>query len=233
MATHERRKKLTIEEVNVYWRALKEGAEEPDLRRLCNAIRTLDLALSEQDSALHGRLSANAWLHERNDFFDFLLSSFPGYFVVYGGGSNNPLEPESDWPAEGVLEFYPEMGQRRDDAFRADLENIHSSLLLRLRWGFAEGRQHTTPADFNSFKSCVTHYDTEEEAEAARLMLERLYESCAVEASKLKKIAHRKWWQLQSQVFSCSDRREKHQLRKQMEHLELIWGPSSAQQMTS
>ena len=233
MATHERRRKLTIEEVNIYWRALKEAAETPDLQRLCNAIRTLDLALTESDSALHNRLTSNVWSRERDDCFDFLFSSFPGYFVVYAEGTNTPLESESNWPESGMIEFYPQMVKRRDDAFRADIKHIHSALLVRLRWCFAEGRQYTVPEDFNTFRDCSKHYDSDEQAEEARLLLERLYESCAYEASKLKKIAHRKWWQLQSEVTSCTDRRQKHQLRKQMEQLELIWGPSSSAQLSS
>lgn len=234
MATHERRRKLTIEEVNVYWRALKEGTEAPNLQRLCNAIRTLDLALGETDSALHSRLSSTAWSRERDDCFDFLLSSFAGYFVVYAEGSNTPLEAEADWPEEGGrLEFYPEMVRRRDDAFASDLGQIHSALILRLRWCFADGRQQTTPDDFTSFRECCRHYDNPEQAQEARLLLEKLYEACADEASKLKKIAHRKWWQLQSEVISCGDRRQKHRLRKQMEQLELIWGPSSSQHVSN
>ena len=138
MATHERRRKLTIEEVNVYWRALKEGSEKPSLQRVCNAIRSLDLALGETDTALCSRLSANAWSRERDDFFDFLVSSFPGYFVAFAEGSDTPLDAEFAWPVKGTIEFFPEMGRRRDDAFRADFEKIHASLVIGLRCCFAE-----------------------------------------------------------------------------------------------
>jgi hypothetical protein len=227
MVTTDRRRKLTIEEVNVYWRALKEGTETARLHRLCNAIRTLDLALNESEPILSSRLSHHAWSRQRDDYFDLLLSSFPGYFIVYVEESGAPMEPETQWPERGFLEFYPEMVNRRDDAYRADLQRVHKTLLLRLRWSFAEGRQHTTPEDFSLFRECINQHDTEEDAEEAKLFLDQLYQSCAHEASKLKKIAHRKWWHLQSEVTSCKDHRQKVRLRKQMQQLELVWGPSS------
>jgi hypothetical protein len=233
VATYERRRKLTIEEVNVYWRALKEGQEQPNLQRLCNAIRTLDLALNEPDSSLCSRLSVQAWRHERNDCFDFLLASNPGYFLIYKESSSAPLDPESRWPEQGWLEFYPSLVNRRDDSCRANLADIHESLLTRLRWCFADGRQCTTPDDFAAFNELADHHESEEQAAQAREMLERLFESCADEASKLKKIAHRKWWQLQAEEMSCKDRRQRHQLRKQMEQLELLWGPGAAHQFSS
>ena len=233
MATHERRRKLTIEDVNVYWLALKEGSEKPNLQRLCNAIRSLDLALSETDATLCSRLSANAWSHERNDCFDFLLSSFPGYFMVYATDRSTPLELDSQWPEKGWLEFYPAMVNRRDDAFKADLSEVHEALVTRLRWCFAEGRHYTKPEDFSSFNECANQHDSEEQAEQAKELLARLFASCADEASKLKKIAHRKWWQLQAEEMSCKDRRQKHQLRKQMDQLELLWGPGAAHSFMS
>ncbi len=233
MATHERRRKLTIEDVNVYWLALKEGTESPNLQRLCNAIRSLDLALSETDSTLCSRLSASAWAHERNDCFDYLVASFPGYFMVYADGNPTPLEGDADWPEAGWLEFYPAMVNRRDDACRAELSNIHEAILTRLRWCFAEGRQYTTPEDFVSFNECSNHHESQEQAEEAKEFLTKLFISCADEASKLKKIAHRKWWQLQAEEMSCRDRRQKHQLRKQMDQLELLWGPGAAHQFMS
>ncbi|HEY9759872.1 MAG TPA: hypothetical protein V6C97_32230 [Oculatellaceae cyanobacterium] len=233
MATHERRRKLTIEEVNVYWRALKEGHETPNLQRLCNAIRTLDLALSEPDSSLCSRLSVQAWKHERNDCFDFLIASFPGYFLVYAENSTTPLDSEGNWPERGSLEFYPSLVNRRDDACKANLSDIHESLVTRLRWCFAEGRQCTTPEDFAAFNEMVNQHENEEQAAEAKELLTRLFESCADEASKLKKIAHRKWWQLQAEEMSCKDRKQRHQLRKQMEQLELLWGPGAAHQFST
>ena len=226
MATVDRRRKLTIEQVNDYWRNLKEGVSGPELHTLCNAIRILDLALADSDAGICSRLSRDTWSRIRNDLFDILLSSFSGYFVIYMEGSQSPLEPGSSWPETGLLEFYPEMVKRRDDASTAFLQNIHHSLQLRLRWCFAEGRQFTTPDDFASFNQCSTQSD--EEAVQAHELLNKLYEACADEANKLKKIAHRKWWQLQSEVMGCGNRRRKTELRREMAQLELIWGPTSS-----
>jgi len=226
MVTSDRRRKLTIEEVNVYWRALKEGTETVNLHKICNAIRTLDMALNEPESTLCSRLSGNAWSRQRDDYFDFLIASFAGYFVVFPKGTEAPLDLESDWPAKGVLDFYPQLVQRRDDSFRADLERIHESILVRLRWCFAEGRHQTTPEDFARFLEGISQYKSEEQREECQQFLDRHYQTCAAEVTKLKKIAHRKLWQLQSQVSGCKDSRQKSHLRRQMQQLELVWGPS-------
>lgn len=226
MATVDRRRKLTIEQVNDYWRNLKEGVSRPELHTLCNAIRILDLALADTEAGICTRLSRDTWSRIRNDLFDILLSSYSGYFVIYTDGTSSPLEPGSSWPEMGLLEFYPEMVKRRDDASTGYLHNIHHSILLRLRWCFAEGRQHTTPDDFASYTQCSTSQN-DDEANSAHELMNRLYETCADEANKLKKIAHRKWWQLQSEVVGCANRRRKTELRREMAQLELIWGPTS------
>ncbi|HEY9777064.1 MAG TPA: hypothetical protein V6C81_25080 [Planktothrix sp.] len=228
MASVDRRKKLTIDEINQYWRRMKQGATKPELHKLTNAIRVLDLALAEAESrsSLCHRLSHRSWSTVRDDLFDILLSSFPGYFIVYSADSS-AIEPGNNWPESGTLEFYPEQLRRRDDACQAQLSRVHSSLQLRLRWCFADGRQTTTPEDFASYKECMEELNNNEESEEARLLLEQLYQSCADEADKLKKIAHRKWWQLHYEARGCSDRRQKSQLRKEMEQLEVIWGRSS------
>jgi hypothetical protein len=223
----DRRARLTIEQVNVYWRHLKDGTERPDLHKLCNAIRTLDLALAESETSLCRRLSTREWSHIRNDCFAFLISSFTGYFLVYSHDGVAP-EPGCDWPESGRLEFYPQEGKRRDDSYQAYLADIDPSLILRLRWCAAEGRHHTAPQDFSSYREAQMSRCDSEEAEEARVFLDRLFETCADEASKLKKIAHRKWWQLHYEVSSCADRRLRNDLKKQMQHLELIWGPSSS-----
>jgi hypothetical protein len=229
MAGLERRRKLTLDEVNVYWRKLKEGLERPDLHKLCNAIRTLDLALADSGPALCRRLSAKGWSRIRDDCFDFLISSFPGHFIVYDGASATPIEEGADWPEIGMLEFYPELVKRREDAYQAQLEKIHPDVIVRYRWAAAEGRHNTTPQDFVSFRAGMKEPIDEDESIQAQTLLDELYELCASEASKLKKIAHRQWWQLHYEANSCADRRHKSELRRQMIHLELLWGKSTVQ----
>lgn len=228
MASTERRRKLTLDEVNIYWHKLKEGTERANLHKLCNAIRTIDLALAEDSPALCRRLTAKGWSRIRDDCFDYLISSFPGHFIVYDGESTTPVEPGVDWPKTGMLEFYPEGVKRREDAYQSQLERIHKDVVVRYRWCFAEGRQNTTPQDFAAFREGLEQPNSEE-AESARNLMEQLYEACAEEAVKLKKIAHRQWWQLHYEADACADRRHKNALRQQMINLELLWGKSTAQ----
>ncbi len=228
MASSERRRKLTLDEVNIYWHKLKEGNERANLHKLCNAIRTIDMALAEDSPALCRRLTAKGWSRIRDDCFDYLISSFPGHFIIYDGINKTTIDAATDWPDHGILEFYPEGVNRREDAYQAPLERIHNDVVVRYRWCFAEGRQNTTPEDFAAFRENVDQICTEE-AENARNLMEQLYEACAEEAVKLKKIAHRQWWQLHYEADACADRRHKNALKQQMVHLELLWGKSTAQ----
>ncbi|HEY9714185.1 MAG TPA: hypothetical protein V6C72_12000 [Chroococcales cyanobacterium] len=220
MAGLERRKKLTIDQVNVYWRRLKDGLERPDLHMLCNAIRTLDLALAESSPPLCKRLSANVWARIRNDCFDLLVTSFPGHFIVYHSGV--VVESGTDWPASGSLEFYPSQMKRREDSFDAELQRVHSDIIVRLRWCFAEGRNDVQPQDFTAFRHGIADQTADEQEQ----MLNELFFASSEEATKLKKIAHRQWWRLQSEVSNCADRRHKSELKKQMDQLEFVWGRS-------
>src|SRR5262249_726573 len=156
----------------------REGVEHPQLHKLCNAIRTLDLALSESESTLCRRLSHGAWSRIRDDCFDILVSSFAGYFLVYQDGSAYPKESGSKWPAKGMLEFYPGGAKRRDDAYHAELSRVDPAIMTRLRWCFAEMRQHTTPSDFHSYWQALNEHTSQEEADEAHHVLTALYEAC-------------------------------------------------------
>jgi len=226
MGSQERRRKLTIDEINEYWRRLKQGTERPNLHRVCNAIRVLDAALTESGPEMNKQLSTQDWSRIRNDCFDILVSSFPGFFQIFESLDLPPLDAGSKWPANGYLEFYPDQLNRRDDACHANLNEVHEAIALRLRWGFAEGRQNVTPEDFANFSEINEKLKNTAEEHEAQTSLNRIYEACAHEASKLKKIAHRKWWQLHYLASSCSDHHQKLHLRKQMDALELVWGRS-------
>jgi len=227
MATSDRRRKLTISDINEYWRRLNDGAEKPEVFKMVNAIKVLDFALADCESALCKRLSAHAWARIRNDLFDMLITSFNGYFLVYKDDAVNPLEQTDRWTQTGRVEFYPEKANRREDAMSADLSKVHPAIVLRLRWCFAEGCQNITPDDFSSYREVADEADEVSEAERAG-QLEEVYEACAMEASTLRKIAHRKWWHLHYQHRGCSDSRQKGTLKKQMDELELVWGRSRA-----
>lgn len=229
MGSLERRRKLTLDEVNVYWRALREGSERVDLHKLCNAIRTIDMALAETSPALCRRLSAKSWSQIRDQCFDYLISSFPGHFIVYDDTHTTPVEIGASWPKTGSLEFYPESVKRREDAHQAQLERIHPDIVVRYRWCLAEGRQNVTPADFEAFRECSNINGVGDDSESTRHIMDAIYEACAEEATKLKKIAHRQWWQLHYEADACADRRHKNALKQQMVDLELLWGKSAAQ----
>lgn len=225
MAGLDRRKKLTLDEVNIYWRKLTDGLDRPDLHKLCNAVRTLDLALTDAGPALCRKLSAKRWSRIRNDCFDYLISSFPGHFIVYGANAS-PIEGGAEWPTTGLFEFYPEMVKRREDSYQAPLNQIDPNVVVRFMWAFAEGRHDTTAQDFLSFRDGMNQAPDQEDSD--RTVVDEVYEACADEASKLKKLAHRQWWQLHYEAKDCADRRHKIELRRQMENLELLWGKSPA-----
>lgn len=226
MAKYERRNSVALDDAYFYCRHLERGAR-PSLYKVCNAISTLDLALTnnvEERPSVH--ICNEAWSRIRDSLFNILVSSFAGYFIVYAEGEAFPLEPGTDWPRRGTLEFYPSDSQRKRDSYTANLDKISEQVLTPLRWCFAEGRQTVTPSDFSPEQ--VNPEESTETAEPAmseaHALLHRLYEVCEEEASRGKKKAHRRWWQLYWEANSCADRRQKHQLQKQMSQLQSIWG---------
>lgn len=224
MTNHERRNSVALDDAFNYCRLLETRAEAPELYKLCNAIGTLDLALAGQDdSPIPVSLCAEAWSRVRDSLFDVLISSFEGRFEVLDGWAH-PVETAGDWPETGTVHFFPDDSNRRNDSYDARLERLGRSVVTVLRWCFAEHRQEITPADFGSEQPAAAE---EEPADEARELLERLYEVCEEQALEGKKKAHRKWWQLYWEADSCPNKRQKHQLRKQMVALEGIWGKPS------
>jgi hypothetical protein len=227
MATLERRSAIALDDAYFYCRQLESGARRPDLFQVVNAIGTLDLALASQDeSPMPVSICADAWSRVRDSLFNILLSSFSGYFIICPEGSTTPLESGEPWPDAGVIEFFPEFSQRKHDSYRASLDRVDPAVLTPIRWCFAEGRQTIDPSDFQN--SSEQDEEPAPEAQDARELLARMYEVCEEEASEGKKKAHRRWWQLYWEANSCPNRREKHQLQKQMVALQSIWGKPSA-----
>ncbi|MBY0357000.1 MAG: hypothetical protein K2W82_03280 [Candidatus Obscuribacterales bacterium] len=190
--------------------------ERPALFRICNAIRTIDFAIgSGIEESQTAFLSREVWSQIRNQLFRLLLTSFPGYFLVYDENSSEPLDAGSAWPENGRIEFYPEKILRRFETYKADFEQIDPEVLTYLRWCFGQDRQNIDPSIFT---------DLEAQAKAAGELLDRLYEICEQEAAHGKRKAHHKWWQLYWQANSCTDKRQRHDLQKQMVDLQSVWG---------
>lgn len=220
MAKNERRKGMPLDEAYLYFRKLEVKVERPALFRVCNAIRTIDYAL-ESDSLLSPgfscQLSSEAWSKIRDNLFNILLTSFPGYFLVYANGGSEPLESGSSWPEQGHIEFYPEKILRRFETYKCEFNRLDQPILTCLRWCFGQDKQNISPSLFSGL-------ETSEQAEEPLLFLDRLYEICEEEASEGKKKAHRKWWQLYWEASGCSDRRQRYELQKQMTCLQSVWG---------
>jgi hypothetical protein len=224
MAKNERRKTMPVDEVYIYFRRLELKLERPSLFKLCNAIKTVDLALETDaegnDPAKH--FSTEAWSRVRNELFHILLTNFPGYFLVYETGNPNALESGMKWPESGHIEFYPEKILRRFETYDAKLENLQPQIITCLRWCFGQDRQNITPSLFST-----TSVEGDEECSAtqseAMKFLDRLYEICEEEANQGKKIAHRRWWQLYWEANGCTDRRQRNELQKMLS-LQAVWG---------
>jgi hypothetical protein len=224
---------MALDDAYFYCRQLEAGNETPSLFKVANAIGTLDLALAYQsDSPMPVSICSEAWSRVRDSLFEILLRSFAGYFVVYSDGgldAETPInvEPGGEWPESGRLEFFPEESRRKNDSYSGWLSCIGPSVLTPIRWCFAEGRQTITPADFeHDFSVSIDDADESETCpeDTARELLSKLYAVCEEEASEGKKKAHRKWWQLYWEANSCPNKRERHNLQKQMVTLQSIWG---------
>ncbi|MDZ4835716.1 MAG: hypothetical protein SGJ27_18220 [Candidatus Melainabacteria bacterium] len=224
MGKLERRNSMTLDEVSVYWRELR-GTRAPATgrNRLLNSIITIDLAFEGSLSSLSKHLSQDKWERIRSDLFDVLVTSFSGYFTLHKPDTDEVLELRSDWPEEGTIEFAPKQTNRTSDILRADISRLHPSIVLSLRWVWAEGRNEITPDDFESFREASVK-DESEEAAVTREFLDRLCEICVEEAKKSKRIAHRTWWRLSSEVSTCPDKQKRNQIKKQLTRLENVWG---------
>lgn len=223
MAKGERRKCMPLDEAYFYCRRLELKLERPSLFKVCNALRTVDLALEPQselaERAGHSAgISRQAWSQVRDQLFKVLITSFPGYFLVYAGDSTEALDPGQEWPESGYIEFYPEKILRRFETYRCQISRIEQPVLTVLRWSYSQDRQSVSPSFFS------LDSDSDSAEQEALEFLDRMYEICEEEASEGKKKAHRKWWQLYWEANGCPDRRLRHELQKQMLSLQSVWG---------
>lgn len=222
MAKQERRRSMPLDEAYFYCRRLELKLERPALFKVCNAIRTVDIALSSDDelsmAGVPSHISCEAWGKVRDQLFKSLITSFNGYFLIYDADGVEPLESGCAWPENGSVEFYPEKILRRFETYRSYCERIDPSVLTILRWSFSQDRHNISPSLFQ--------VEREEAASPEDVMsfLDRLYEICEEEAHEGKKKAHRRWWQLYWEANGCGDRRARHELQKQMLSLQSVWG---------
>lgn len=213
---------MPLDEAYFYCRRLELKLERPALFKVCNAIRTVDLALSPDGDAPAGapaNISAEAWSSIRDQLFKILITSFPGYFLVYEEGHGEPLEGGTTWPKKGYIEFYPEKILRRFETYTCELGRLDPATTGILRWCFAQDKHNIAPAMFNNEPELELP-----EAEETMDFLDRMYEICEEEAEEGKKKAHRKWCQLYWEASGCPDRRIRHELQKKMLCLQSVWG---------
>jgi hypothetical protein len=226
MASLDRRNSMTLDEVGRYWRQLR-NISSPSQNKVCNSIITIDLAFEGTHSSFSKHLSRDKWARIRTELFDVLLSSFPGYWNIYDANSAVQLELRGDWPEVGYIEFCPTKSNRQSDILRADLSTIHPAIILALRWCWAEGINQTNAEHFETYREATANNEGEN-ADEVRELLDRLCEVCVDEAEKSKRIAHRAWWRLSSEVTSCVDKQILKQLKRQMSELESVWGLPTA-----
>ncbi len=225
MSNHERRRFVALDDAFEYLRQLETGSEKPQIYVLTNAIRTLDLALSGHhvDSPVPLTLCIEAWTRVRDALFNILVSSFAGRFEVYDH-EGAAVEPGNEWPDRGSFRFYPNKIRRRDDSFSTDLQRLSAHVCTVLRWAFADSRQTVEPFEFAVQQDIPADEVLSTTADA----LAEYYEVCREQAKEGKKKAHRRWWQLYWEATACPNKRQQHQLRKQMVALEGIWGKPSS-----
>lgn len=228
MGTVDRRNSMTLDEISLYWRKLRAG-ETANVNKLCNCITTVDLVFQgELSESFSQHLSQERWTRIRNELFNFLITSFSGYFVVVPQDNDCPLDNDEDWPESGVVEFWPASSNRKTDIIRAPIEAIDPAIVLSLRWCAAEGRHQIEPDDFKAYREAENDTEDTDEASEARELIDSLCQICVDEAQKSKRIAHRTWWRLSSEASSCPDKRRRQMLKRQLGELESIWGVPSA-----
>ena len=223
MGKLERRNSMTLDEVSVYWRELR-GTKSANRNKLINSIATIDMAFEGSLSSLSKHLSRDKWERIRSELFDVLITSFPGYFILMKPDTDEILELKSDWPG-----CSPRLNSLRNKLIAHQIfcartsRTCNPAIVLSLRWVWADGRNEISSEDFDSFREASVKEESAE-AEVARAFLDRLCEMCVEEAQKSKRIAHRTWWRLSSEVSSCPDKQKRNQMKKQLMRLENVWG---------
>jgi len=204
MAKNERRRSMPLDEAYFYCRRLELRLERPALFKVCNAIRTVDLALATEGDfhqAMSSNISPEAWSRVRDQLFKALITSFSGYFLVYAEGHTEALEQGDKWPEEGTIEFYPEKIFVVLKNYRSEFSQMDQPTLTILRWCFSQDKHNITPTLFNNEMDDET---AEEQTEVdATTFLDRMYKICEEEAEEGKKKAHRRWCQLYWEANGC------------------------------
>lgn len=214
----DRRQSMPLDAAYFYLRHLELNLQSPDLFKVCNSIKTIDIVLGDRaywDTTM-GKFSDVAWSKVREKLFQILLVNFPGRLIVYAEHSTERVTPGSDWPKAGFVVFYPDKLSRPREFYKESIGRLDESTRQVLKRVFLEAKQRVCPADFQSPQP--------QQSSEPTTLLNRFYDICEKEAEQGKFTAHHLWHHLESEAKRCSDRHRRKDLRKRMSRLQAVWG---------
>ncbi len=213
MAIDERRKKQSLDDCYRYYRGLEETGK-PDLYKLIKCIQTV-FAVLKLPADGHFKLTKPLWRRIHKALFDTLITSFPGYVIVSDEDNMN-VKPDSPFPEEGSITFYPDRCKRADDNFQTEIKSIYPATRAALSKAWQTSGAQITPNLFSQPGSSFAGFFIKTQALGDELLGE--------EASLGQQQAHIEWFELYQQVSCSADPSERERLLDCMKELETVWG---------
>jgi hypothetical protein len=209
----DRREKLALDEAYKLFRLINRDEQIADTFQLVRCLKTISNALN---SAHTGQLqiTVRLWQRIQQALFDKLITSVPGYIVVYDADGRT-LATRAPIPEDAIIELHPEGLKRSDDAFQMAFEHLHPVTRNSLIKVWLERGPYTKRDDFANF-SC---------GDACPPKLFVLGDDLLRnESQNGKEKAYKQWWELYWQAYCSKDRGQRNDVLKQMQSLESVWG---------
>jgi len=209
----DRREKLALDEAYKLFRHINRDEQVADTYKLVHCLKTISNALK---SAHKGQLqiTIRLWQRIHQALFDKLITSVPGYIVVYDADGRT-LATRAPIPEDAVIELHPEGLKRSDDAFQMSFEQLHPVTRASVIKVWTERGPYTKREDFANF-ACG-------DACPPKLFVigDDVLRS---ESEHGKEKAYKQWWELYWQAYCTNDREERNDVLKQMQSIEAVWG---------
>jgi len=210
----DRRERAALDESYRYCRGLEKSSEQPELYRLARCLKTMSAALGAADNG-NFKLTRQLWRRVQQALFDKLITSFPGYLLVYGedGGS---LQPKSEFPDEGLVEFHPNGCRRTDDIFQMEIKHLYPGTQTCLTKAWKNKGAELTPGDF-----------TAQECAGGACPMKPVvfgHDVLGAESEQGRDKAYHDWWDLYLQAYCTPDEQLQKVLYRRMDELESVWG---------
>ena len=217
--TLERRKQsMSLDAAYYYLRHLELKLQNPDLYKVCNSIKSIDVVLTDRHGHGDGmrNFTGTAWQKVKEGLFQILITSFAGRFIVYSVTATSPLTSAEEWSENNFVDFYPQKQSRPDEFYSLPLKGLTQANCVILKKSFMEGKLTVKPEDF-------TNTEVSKGRKFSSTLM-RIYDICEQEAERAKSRANSLINVLEAELQRCDDRQRRKEIRRQLVKLQTAWG---------